>query len=326
MSRREDTYQSCLIKQINQPNYLSHFLQSNSRSNRQAQLRISESLSYRKAQLRSIPSLFSITLLLVRSNRIMTYSPHTILLQIIMQTITILLTINNDWEEMICILLIREKIWKSNQWIIDMLIIIMSNLFSMLIIFSQILQLHIKHGCLNLIQARITTGILEHILLLTSIICKSAHTSCKLWIICSNCATITKCTKILTRVERVTCCITYVTSHTSICMLTSMTLCTIFYQLQIVLLTDLTNLISICQTAIKVNNCNSLSLRSDGSLNQVIINLKGIRLRLYKYRHKIILSNCKNSSNICISRHDDFISRLHDPHLNVRTENPYKSI
>ena len=120
----------------------------------------------------------------------------------------------------------------------------------MLIILYQILQLHIKHSCLNLIQTTVTTSILEYILLLTAIVGQSTYCRSKLRIISGYCTTITKSTKVLTWIEAMTCCITNRTGNSAISELTAMTLSTVLHKFQVILFAKLSNLLSISDTTI----------------------------------------------------------------------------
>ena len=109
-------------------------------------------------------------------------------------------------------------------------------------------------------------------------------------------------------------------------MLTTVTLSTILNQLKVVLLADFANLVSICNTTIEVHDRDSLCLRSDGSFNKVVINLKGVWLWLNAHWHEVILSDSKDGCDVCIGRYDNLITWLHHAHLDVRTEDPDEGI
>ena len=258
-------------------------------------------------------------------NRIMTNSTHSICIQIIMKSVTLTVSHQNR-EQVIGILLIWQQIRQSNQRIIDVLIIVMSHLFTVGIVFYQILQLHIQHSSLNLIQTAVTAGVLEHILLLRTIVSQSTNGSSQFGIICGNCTTITKSAKVLARVEAMACRITYRTGYPTINMLAAMSLCIIFNKLQIVLLAQSTNLIGISIASIEMYYGNSLGLGSDGCLNEVIINLQCIELRLHKNWLQAILRDGKDCGNISICGNNNLITRLHHAHFDVCAENPDESI
>lgn len=131
----------------------------------------------------------------------MTYCTYSILLQIVMQTISILLALNNDWEKVICILLVWQEVRKGDERIVDVLIVVVSHSLTMCVILNEILQLHVKNGCLNLIKTAVATRILEDVLLLAAIVSKGTNGSCKLRIVGSYSTTITKSSKVLTWVE-----------------------------------------------------------------------------------------------------------------------------
>lgn len=105
----------------------------------------------------------------------MTYSTYAIILQIVVQSITILFTLHYDWEEVIYVLLIRKKIRERNQRIVNVFIVVVSHLFTFCIVFCEILEFHIKNSSLNLVKSTISTSILEDILTLASIVSESSH-------------------------------------------------------------------------------------------------------------------------------------------------------
>ncbi len=101
-----------------------------------------------------------------------------------------------------------------------MVIIVVCNNLTLCIVLYKVLQFHIKNGCLNLIETAVATCILEDILALATIVSESTNGCCQHRIIGSNSTTITKSTKVLAWVERVTCSITNVTGYATIGMLT----------------------------------------------------------------------------------------------------------
>ena len=131
----------------------------------------------------------------------MAYGAHTILFQIVMQTVTILFALHNDWEEVVCVLLVRQKVRKGDQRIVDVVIIVVSYNLTLCIILNKVLQLHVKNGSLNLIKTAIATCLLEDVLALATIVGKGTNSCCKLWVVSSYSSTITKGTKVLARVE-----------------------------------------------------------------------------------------------------------------------------
>ena len=196
----------------------------------------------------------------------------------------------------------------------------------MVIILIKILQLNIEYGSMNLIQTAITTTILKHILFLRAIVGQSTYCSSQFWIICGNSATITKGTKVLTRIEAMTSSITYATSYATISVLAAMSLSVVLYQFQIVLLTQSTYLVRISIAAIEVNNGNSLRFSSYILLYQVVIYLQSIKLWFYQYRNKTIFCNRKDGCDIGIRRDNDLITRLHHTHLYICSEDPDERI
>ena len=120
--------------------------------------------------------------------------------------------------------------------------------------------------------------------------------------------------------------IAYATCHPTIGVFTTMTLSTIFNELQIIFLTKFTNLISISDTTIKVYDSNCFGLRSYNCLYETVIYLKSICFWFYEHWYKVILCNSKNGCNIGVCRNYHLITRLHHSHLDVRAENPDKSI
>lgn len=110
----------------------------------------------------------------------MAHGSHTILFQIVMQAITILLAINDNWEKMINALFIREKIGKRDKRIVDVFVIVMSHMFTLCIIFCKILKFYIKNCSLNFVKTAITTRILEDILALTAIVGERTNSSSQL--------------------------------------------------------------------------------------------------------------------------------------------------
>ena len=131
----------------------------------------------------------------------MAYGAHTILFQIVMQTVTILFALHNDWEEVVCVLLVRQQVRKGDQRIVDVVIIVVSYNLTLCIILYKILQTHIKNGSLNLVKTAVATCILEDIFLLTAIVCQGTYSNCKFGIVSGYCSSISKGTKILARVE-----------------------------------------------------------------------------------------------------------------------------
>ena len=243
-----------------------------------------------------------------------------------MKSITILFPFYNDGEKVVCVLLVRQQIRQCNQRIIDVLIVIMSHLLTMLIILNQILQFYIQYSSLNLIQTAVTSGILEHILLLRTIVCQSTNSYGQFRVIGSHSTTIPKRTKVLTRIERMTGSITNRTGNTAIGMLATMCLRVVLHKFKIVLFTKITNLIRISIPPIQMHNSNGPGLRSNQPFNQVIINLQRIGLRFAKYRHQPILCNSQNGGNIRIGWHNHLVTGLHYAHLDIGTKYPDKRI
>ena len=202
----------------------------------------------------------------------------------------------------------------------------MSHLFTMGIILNQIFQLHVQYSGLNLIQTRIASSIFKYILLLRAIVSQGTDCRCQFGIIGGHCSTITKSTKVLSRIETMSSSITNRTGNTTIGMLATMRLSVILNQFEIEFLAEHTNSISIGIASVQVHNSNSLGSWSYSGLNEVIINLKCIEFRLNQNRLQSVLCDGKNRGNIGICRHYHLVSWLHYTHLNVCTENPDEGI
>ena len=71
---------------------------------------------------------------------------------------------------------------------------------------------------------------------------------------------------------------------------------------------------------------NSFSPGGNSLLNKVIVNLKGMDIRLYEYRYEPVLCDSKNTGNIGISRYDDLITLLHHTHLLIGAEDKCQRI
>ena len=77
---------------------------------------------------------------------------------------------------------------------------------------------------------------------------------------------------------------------------------------------------------IKMNHSNRFSLWSDGFLYLVNIYIERFLRWINKNWGKMIISNGKNCSNICISWYNHLISILHYTHFLISTENHAKCI
>ena len=93
------------------------------------------------------------------------------------------------------------RVRKGDERIVDVVIVVVCHNLTLCVVLNKVLQLHIKNGCLNLIETAVATCILEYIFLLATIVSKGTNGCCQLRIVGSNGTTITKSAKVLARVE-----------------------------------------------------------------------------------------------------------------------------
>ena len=105
-----------------------------------------------------------------------------------------------------------------------------------------------------------------------------------------------------------------------------MSLSIVFDELKTMSAANISNPICIGTTTIKVDNHDSTSSRGDGSLYQGIINLKRIHRGLNEYGYEPVLRNGKDRGDIGVGRHDDLITLMHHPHLDIGSKDQCQRI
>ena len=195
----------------------------------------------------------------------------------------------------------------------------------MLIVLFKILQLCVKHGSLNLIQAAVATDVVKDIFLAWAVIRQCPDAFCNFLVICCYSSSISQCAKILSRIKTVGRRISKASCSFSI-EPASMSLSIVLKQVKVIFFADFFYFIGISAASIQMNNHQSFSLWRNFWFNQFIINFKCFKLRLNKNRHQAVLANCKNCGNICIRRNQNLIAFMQTAKLNISAQNPNKSI
>ena len=88
---------------------------------------------------------------------------------------------------------------------------------------------------------------------------------------------------------------------------------------EIVLLSNIHNLVHLCRKTCHVNYNDTLGLWSDCFLNLVNIYFEMLPCWFNKNRHKVVLGDGKDGCNISVGRNDNLVTILHDAHLFVCT-------
>ena len=101
---------------------------------------------------------------------------------------------------------------------------------------------------------------------------------------------------------------------------TAVGLSVVLDEFEAMLAADLPYPIGIGTAAVEMDNHDGFRTLCDGLLYQRIVDLQGFPRRLYENRLQAALGDGEDGGDICVGRHDDFITALHDSHLHVGSE------
>ena len=198
---------------------------------------------------------------------------------------------------------------QSHLWMLDCLMIDRSYRLAAAVLLFQIVQLHIQYGSLNLIHAAVDPFELKLILTCRTIVGNAADGLRQLFIISRYGSRIAQCAEVLARIKAVGGSITE-TSRAPFTEPTAMCLRIVFNKKQLVTLTEVTNQRSVRTAAIKMYQHDGACPLGDGGFNKLVVQFKGIDVRLHQHRGQPVFSYCKNRCNVCIGRNNNLITRF----------------
>ena len=92
------------------------------------------------------------------------------------------------------------------------------------------------------------------------------------------------------------------------------------------LFAKITYLFRIGIAAIEMDNADGFGTSGNRCLNEVIINLQSIQLRLHQHGLQTVLRDGENGSDVGVGRNNHLVARLHHAQLDVGTENPNQRV
>ena len=144
---------------------------------------------------------FQIAGLEVGRNRIMDEGADAPFLQVLLQLVTLG---REDGEDMIDVVTVVHEFGQTDPVVLDMMIIGTRYVLSSLVLCIEVVQLHVKDSCLNVIQSTVTSLVSGHILLGETIIGDGTDGLRQRLIVGGHSTTITQSSEVLARIETVT--------------------------------------------------------------------------------------------------------------------------
>ena len=182
------------------------------------------------------------------------------------------------------------------------------------------LQFYREDSGLDLVDARVAAKVIKDVFLCGTVVAEGLDGLGEFIVVGGHSASITHRTKILARIERMTCSIAksarfFKGKHAAV------GLGIVLDEFQAVLTANLPYPIRIGTAAVEMDNHDGSGTRGDGLLDKGIVNLKRGWRGLYEDGLEAVLGNGENRGDKGIGGHDDFIALLHHPHLDIGSQN-----
>ena len=140
----------------------------------------------------NVPTGIGVALLPMWGNGIVTHGADATTFQMVAECVALAL-LHHDWEYVIDVLLVGQKVGQHNERIVQVFVVVTGNLLTLAIVLIEVTQFYTKHGSLNLIQTAVAPSILEDILLLRAIVGQCTYSNSQFGIVSGHGTTIAQC-------------------------------------------------------------------------------------------------------------------------------------